>query len=249
MTAQIGADGLDVFRDSRPQLLAKVARVQPEPEGEWVDIEDWPTRRNRPARPGFHSTQRLWITDVAAGVAVATWPAEKASQARYLYGNGLGSALVEAAIERGWEVTPSPHIAYFNSQSSSRLYMSPPIAIAPLDYVACWEDGDALRRLRYPRAAIKPQLWRWLKQQGFADDGDDAELQRFLDEYLRLPEADMRPGLRFRRVWPFAQADELGPALADTIRSEFDALFAHAHEPTLSSVEIVGLEARKRRRR
>src|ERR1700678_366314 len=103
MTAQIGADGLAIFRDSRPQLLAKVSQVQPALEGEWVDIEDWPTRRNRPARPGFHSTPRLWIPDVAEGVAVATWPAEKASQARYLYGKGLGSALVKAAIERGWE--------------------------------------------------------------------------------------------------------------------------------------------------
>jgi hypothetical protein len=55
----------------------------------------------------------------------------------------------------------------------------------------------------------------------------------------------MRPGLRFRRVWTFAEAAELGSALAEMIRSEFDAVFAIAHEPTLSSAEIVGLEARE----
>jgi HNH endonuclease len=54
----------------------------------------------------------------------------------------------------------------------------------------------------------------------------------------------MRPGLRFRRVWTFAEAAGLGSALAETIRSEFDAVFAPAHEPMLSSAEVVRLEAR-----
>ena len=53
----------------------------------------------------------------------------------------------------------------------------------------------------------------------------------------------MRSGLRLRCVWTFAEAAELGSALAETIRSEFDTVFAVAHEPTLGSAEIVGLEA------
>ena len=63
---------------------------------------------NLEKRLGFRSTQRLWISDVPDGVLVATWPAELARQARYLYGGGLGSALVAAAIERGWTVEPRP---------------------------------------------------------------------------------------------------------------------------------------------
>jgi hypothetical protein len=129
MTAQIGADGLDLFGAPHPELLADVVRLRPESGGQWVDIED------RADRPGFRSTQRLWISDVAEGVAVATWPAEKGVQARYLYGRGLGSALVTSATKRGWKVEPSPHIAFFNSHSSSRLYMTCP-SIAPLEYVA-----------------------------------------------------------------------------------------------------------------
>ena len=117
MTAQIGADGLDLFGDPRPELLIDVARVQPEPGGEWVNLED---------RLDFRSTQRLRISDLAGGgVVVATWPAELARQAHYLYGRGLGSALVAAAIERGWTVEPSPHIAYRNSPPGRRLYMRP----------------------------------------------------------------------------------------------------------------------------
>jgi hypothetical protein len=237
MTAKIGADGLHLFGDARPELLADVTRLEPETGGKWVSIEDQPGRRK-----GFRSTQRLWISDAADGVAVATWPAELAGQARYLYDGGLGSRLVAAAIERGWTVEPSPHIAYRTSPPGKRLYMRP--SIAPLDYAALWVGKDAFRRIggNYAREDVEHELWPWLKQSGFADDGDDTELLRFLDESLRRWPANMRPGLRFRCVWTLAEAAELGSALAATIRSEFDAVFASAHELSLSSVEIVGRE-------
>jgi hypothetical protein len=226
MTAQIGYDGLDLRGDPRTDLLSDVAGVHPEPRDEWVRLE---------GRLGFRSTQRLWIGDVPGGVAVATWPAELARQARYLYGGGLGSALVAAALERGWTVEASPHIAYYTASADRRLYMSP--LVAPLDYAACWEDEDGFGRIggNYTREYVENELWPWLKQRGFADDGDDAVLARYLDEYLRMP-AQMRPGLRFRRDWRPAEVAQLGSALAETIRSEFDAVFAVAHEPALSSV-------------
>ena len=128
---------------------------------------------------GFRSTQRLGISDYAGGVAVATWPAELAPQARYLYGGGLGSALVAAAIERGWTVEPSPHIAYYTASPGRRLYMRP--SVAPLDYAACWEDEDGFRRIggNYTREYVEHELWPWLKQRGFADDGDDTVLHVF----------------------------------------------------------------------
>ena len=162
---------------------------------------------------------------------MATWPAELKPQACYLYAGGLGSALVAAAIERGWAVEPSPHIAFRTASSGRRLYMRPPVA--PLDYVVCWEDKDALSRIggNYARGAVEHELWPWLKQMGFADDRDDAVLLSFLDEFLGKWPANMRPGLRFFRVWAPDEAAGLGSALADTIRSQFDAVFAVAHEP------------------
>jgi hypothetical protein len=113
-------------------------------------------------------------------------------------------------------------------------------SIAALDYVASWQDEGALRRVggNYAREDVEHELWPWLKQMGFADDGDDTELQRYLDEFLRGWPALMRPGLRFRRVWIPAEAAELGSGLAEAIRSEFDAVFAVADEPTLSSAEL-----------
>ena len=111
MTAQIGYDGPDLSGAARPDLLRKVAEVQPEPGDEWVRLE---------GRLGFRSTQRLWIGDVPGGVAVATWAAELKPQACYLYGGGLGSVLVAAAIERGWIVEPSPHIAFRTASAARR---------------------------------------------------------------------------------------------------------------------------------
>jgi hypothetical protein len=228
MTAQIGDDGLDLLGDPLPELLTDVARVQPQPGGEWVHLKD---------KLGFRSIQRLVIRDVAGSVVVAAWPAELAVQARYLYSGGRGSALVAAGIERGWTVKPSPHIAYYSASPTRRLYMLP--LVAPLDYAACWEDEDGFRRIggNYTREYVEHELWPWLKEKGFADDGDDTVLRRFLEEYLRLP-AQMRPGLRFRRVWTPAEVAELGSGLAEAIRSEFDAVFAVADEPALSSGEF-----------
>lgn len=233
MTAQIGDDGLDLFGDPRPELLADVARAQPKPGGEWVDL----------GRQGFRSTQRLRLGDLGGGVTLVTWPAELQPQARYLYGNRLGSDLVTAALERGWAVEPRPHLAYYTARPDRRLYMRP--LVAPLDYVACWEDGDGLRHVRsYARDDVEHELWPWLKEQGLADDSDDAELVRFLGEFLGHRRAHMRPGLRFRRVWTSTEAARLGPELAEAIRSEFNAVFAVSREPSLGSAEATGLDAR-----
>jgi hypothetical protein len=226
MTAQIGIEGLNLVGNPRPELLIDVARVQPQPGGEWVNLED---------QLGFRSTQRLRICDRAGSVLVETWPTELARQARYLYRRGLGSALVAAAIERGWEVDPSPHIGYWRAAPGRRLYMRPS-SVEALDYVACWEDKDGLRRVgNHTRGEFEHELWPWLKQRGFADDGDDTVLLRFLNEFLGNRPAQMRPGLRFRRIWTPIEAAELGSALAETIRSQFDAIFAAAHEPALRS--------------
>jgi hypothetical protein len=171
-------------------LLADVAGVEPQPGGEWVELKD---------KLGFRSIQRLVIKDVDGSVIVAMWPAELAVQARYPYGGGLGSALVAAAIERGWTVIPSPYVGYYTSSPARRLYMRP--QVAPLDYATVWEDEDGLRRIggKYTPEVVEHELWPWLKQRGFADDGDDPVLRRFLDDYLRLPRADApRPSIPAR---------------------------------------------------
>jgi hypothetical protein len=227
MTAQIGAHGLDIFGDPRPELLFRVTGIQPKAGRRWVDLKPY----------GIRSTQRLWISGFAGGVAMATWPTELVPQAQYLYGRGLGSALVTAALDHEWIVNSSPHLAYWRSSAARRLYMSPSISL--FDYLARWEDEDGLGRVgRYAVENVELGPWQWLKRNGLADDGDDDELRRFLDEFVpRGRGVDVRPGLRFRRVWTPTQADELGPLLAKTMRDEFDAVFAVAGELSLSSAQ------------
>jgi hypothetical protein len=118
--------------------------------------------------------------------------------------------------------------------------MSP--SVAPLDYAACWEGEEGSRHFggNYAADYVELELWPWLKQRGFADDGDDTVLRRFLDKLPAKRAAQMRPGLRFSRVWTVAEAADLGSALADTIRGDFDAVFAVAEEPGLSSAEFAG---------
>jgi hypothetical protein len=116
------------------------------------------------------------------------------------------------------------------------LYLRP--SIAPLEYVALWENEDALRRVGYSREDVEDELWPWLKQQGLAGDGDDSVLLRFL-QFL-YGQAHLRPGLRFRRIWTHAEAAVLGPSLAEAIRDEFDVVFSNAREPMLSTGEVIG---------
>ena len=71
-------------------------------------------------------------------------------------------------------------------------------------------------------------------REGAGQPKDNDELYRFLNECLSNRDADMRRGLRFRRVWTSGQVDKIANfAFAAAIRSEFNAVFAAAHEPTL----------------
>jgi hypothetical protein len=226
MAAQIGSDELELYGDPRPDLLTEVTRVQPEPRRDWARLE---------GPLGFRSTQRLRVSDGADGIAITTWPAELAPQARYLYGSRLGTPLVAAALQCGWKVEATPHIAYHRAAPDRRLYLRP--SIAPLEYAALWEDKGALRRLSYSREDVENELWPRLKQHGLADD--DGELLRFLDKFLQ-GQAHLRPGLRLRRIWTPAEAAKLGPALAETIRHEFNVVFSSAREPVLGPGEGTG---------
>jgi hypothetical protein len=114
MTAQIGADGADLFGDPDLELLTDVAGVQPELGRDWVHLID---------QLGFQSTQRLWIGECDNGVAVATWPAELQPQARYLYVKGLGSRgyRAQARMEsRG----VAPHCAPHSRVAQTALHAS-----------------------------------------------------------------------------------------------------------------------------
>lgn len=118
MTARMGADDVGTFDSPRPRLLREITGIEPEPAGVHVLLDK---------HIGVRSTQRLALADVGGGIEVAFWPAELKSQAEYLYRDGRGTAMVAAARSRGWDVRASPHLGFFNSRPSQRLYMAPEI--------------------------------------------------------------------------------------------------------------------------
>lgn len=222
MSSRIGADDVDFFDSPRPKLLREVSGIDPEPAGVHVLLDK---------HLGVRSTQRFALADVGGGIEVALWPGELKSQAEYLYDDGRGMAMVAAARSCGWTVVPSPHLAFFNSRPSQRLYMAPNVDAA--QYAGRWEGEDRHWIGRHPRDEVRQRIWPWLKRRGYATEADDAVLETFLSLLGKRP-VDVRPAMRFRRRWDEAATRDRR-ALVDEIRGNLNTILAAAGEPTLAS--------------
>jgi hypothetical protein len=221
VTARIGADDIEFFESPRPDLLREITGLEPEPSGVHVLLENQSVR----------STQRVALGDVGGDVVVAIWPAELKRQAEYLYAEGRGQAMVAAARSRGWDVWPSPRLAFFTSAPEQRLYMAP--ALSAEDYCIRWEGPDGRRIGRYPATELRTAIWPWLKERGYADATDDAVFQEFL-HILKRRKGDLRPGMRFRRRWPRKDRERIATAdFAARVRTDVNAILGAAGETTL----------------
>jgi hypothetical protein len=186
VSARIGAEDIAFFESPQPQLLREITALEPEASGVHVLLEGH----------GIRSTQRVALGDIGGGIVVALWPAELKRQADYLYSEGRGSAMVLAARDRGWDVRPSPHLAFFNSPPSQRLYMAPELDAEA--YSSRWEGPDGRLIGQHSGEEVRQHLWPWLKQRGYADPDDDEVLEQFF-RILGRRNAHLRPGMRFRQ--------------------------------------------------
>jgi hypothetical protein len=219
MSARVGADDVDPFESPRPRLLREITGLDPEPKGVHVLLDCH----------GVRSVQRLALADVGGAIVVAFWPAELKYQADYLYGGGRAEAMINAARERGWHVAPSPHLAFFNSRASQRLYMDPDLD--PAEYARRWEGVDGGKIGQHSAAEVRQSLWPWLKERGYVRDSDD----RTLDEFLKIlgkRNAHLRPGMRFVHRWG-TEATSDCQTFVRTVRADVDAIFDAAGEPPL----------------
>lgn len=214
MAATIGADDLDITTSPRPDVLHAISGIDPVEKGTHVLLE----------HQGMQSTHRLAAGDPGGTLWLALWPAELKTQASYLYGRRLARPMIEAARAHGWSATPSPHLAFRNSQPALRLYMSP--ALDASEYARRWEDGDLDRVGAHSRVDVRESLWPWLKSRGYASDDDDEVLEEWLSSCLGNRDALLRPGLRLKRKCD----SDRSPA---TLRREVDGILAAAGEPPL----------------
>jgi hypothetical protein len=222
MTARIGADDVGLFTTPRTRLLREITRLAPEPPAGVHALL---------APAGIRSTQRLALADIGGGVVAATWPAELKPQAEYLYQAGRAGRMIKAAQERGWSVSPSPHLAFFNSPSTRRLYMKPDVTAE--QYVQRWESADRNMIGQHPLAEAEI-VWRWLKRRDYASDSDDDVFKDFLKILGNRP-VHLRPGLRLQREWDSDEVTRLGTEneLVSAIRNDVNAILRAAGEPTL----------------
>ena len=221
MTANIGPGDIDLYESPRLRLLRLIAGVEPEPAGTHVKLDGF----------GIRSTQRLLVSDIGGSVIAAFWPAELKPQAEYLYRDGRGVAMVRAARELGWKVWAAPHIAFFTAPASRRLYMEP--EIDPAVYAERWEGDDAQWIGEHAPEELRPVVWPWLKERGYASDADDEVLERFLPILGRRP-AHLRPALRFHRRWDRTEIASMpDEEIARIVRDSVNALLDAAREPPL----------------
>jgi hypothetical protein len=226
--ARIGPDDAGLWESPRRELLREISTVEPEPSGIHVLLDE---------HLGVRSTQRLALADVAGGVVVGLWPAELKAQAEYLYVDGRGVAMVRAAGKHGWDVQPNLHIAFFTAPPSQRLYLSS--EVDPEEYAERWEGSDGRQIGQHSSAELRQQLWRWLKQRGYASDEDEDVLEQFLSLLGRRP-AHLRPGMRFRRRWDLSETDRLDSKdLARAIRIDVNAILRAADDPPLPASSSV----------
>ena len=221
--AYIGRDTPDVFVDPVPDLLREIPGLKPEADGLHVLID----------AAGVQTTQRLTMSEHRGGLVAGMWPGELKTQAEHLYGLGYATGMIAKALEFGWTVAASPHLAFRNSAPSQRLYMLP--EIDPIDYARRWQTGDLRRVGQYSADQVRSVIWPWLKSRGYATAADDPVLEEFLTGKLGKRPAFLRPGLRMMRIWDAEAVRAAGgrSGLATEIRGEVNAILAAAGDRRL----------------
>lgn len=185
--AYIGRDTPDVFVDAVPDLLREVTGLKPEADGLHVLVD----------AAGVRTTQRLTISAHRGGLVAGMWPGELKTQAEHLYGLGYATGMIAKALELGWTVAASPHLAFRNSAPSQRLYMLP--EIDAVDYARRWQSGDLRRVGQHSADQVRSVIWQWLKSRRYADDHDDPVLEEFITAQLGSRPAFLRAGLKLIR--------------------------------------------------
>jgi hypothetical protein len=165
------------------------------------------------------SIQRVGLETWDGDLVLLAWPGELKAQAVATYHTPRARRLLDFVARReGWRLEPRPHLGFRLSSRSERLYTMPAIDVA--EYVRRWE-AEPLDRVGWPPEAVRPELWPWLLDRGFASPADEAGLEDFLQR-LGSRQAHLRPALRLSRRWPLP-----GPGTAELRRAVvelFDAL-------------------------
>src|SRR5260370_859618 len=178
------------------------------------------------------STQRISLQQKGDSLALSTSPAELKPQAKALYRTGRAQRLMDFVAEHpgAWQATPNLQLAFRNAPVAQRLF--PDCHLGITEYVHRWSENDFAQVGAHRYDEIRENLWPWLRERQYAGPQDLHELDAFLGRLGRR-DAHLRPGIKVRRIWPWAQAvdlDERG-ALAGEARAAVTQLLTALHHP------------------
>jgi hypothetical protein len=181
---------------------------------------------------GSQSTERLSLWWRPGGLALGTWPAELKGQAKATYRTGRAQRIVDFAAGNpaSWQIRPNVYLAYRFAAVRQRVYLTCNLGLE--EYVRGWlgEDFDYVRG--HHRDEVRPILWPWLLERGYASAADDTLLPGFLDR-LGKRDAHLRPGIGLQRSWnptETANLDESN-ALAGEVRAAVTEVLDVLDEP------------------
>jgi len=183
---------------------------------------------------GSQSTERLSLWWQAGSLALGTWPAELKKQAEATYRTGRGQRIVDfaARMPAGWRVQPNLYLGHWRDSIPQRVYLTCRLGLA--EYVHGWQGEDfAFVGAHHPEQ-VRPVLWPWLLDRGYADVRDESRLAGFLDRLGKLKrDAHLRPGTGLQRTWSRAEAAGTGQrgALAGELRAAVTEVLGVLEEP------------------
>jgi hypothetical protein len=189
---------------------------------------------------GAQSLQRAALDADGERLTLHLWPGELKRQAEHLYAGSAAARLaqLDGAEEGAWRVRPQPLLGFRNAPVRTRVYLT--CTLDPAEYAKRWQGEDWKKVGAHHRNHIKPDLWPWLLEHGYADERDGERLEPFL-RALGRRFAHLRPAIHVSRSWPWEQAQRLdddGELVAE-IRAALNRALATLGEPLLAGGEDV----------
>jgi hypothetical protein len=182
---------------------------------------------------GVGSLQRAALTLDADALTLHLWPGELKRQAEQLYSTGNAEPLAQLDGDQGrWGVEARPLLGFRGARESTRVHFT--CNLDPLTYARRWQGEDFEWVGAHHRSHIRPKLWPWLLERGYADPADEPLLDPFL-EALGRRFAHLRPGMHVWRSWPLEQAEVLDDSglLVAEVRDSINRVLGILEEPRL----------------
>jgi hypothetical protein len=190
---------------------------------------------------GATTLQRAALEIDDRALTLHLWPGELKPQARALYSAGRAEPLAE--LDEGgdgpWRVAPQPLLGFRSAPQRVRVYLTCTLDAAA--YARQWQDEDLARVGAHRPETVRPELWPWLLERGYASTADEERLERFM-RTLGKRSLHLRPSMHVSYTWSFAEAEALDEAglLVGEIHEAVNRVLAALDEPLVQTLVASG---------